>query len=122
MIEKVRNTVEELLTLGDTVKADAIQSRLKTLREDAVRQLKDKSELFVDGQNMLKFGKHHFTVNTQPLELSVVHRQDAMYLPPHRHQLFRENTGRAFPELPAGVGANAGFGKQPGVPRRIFSL
>ena len=79
MIEKVRNTVEELLTLGDTVKADAIQSRLKTLREDAVRQLKDKSELFVDGQNILKFGKHQFTVNTQPLELSVVHRQDAMY-------------------------------------------
>jgi len=79
MIEKVRNTVEELLTLGDTVKADAIQSRLKTLREDAVRQLKDRSELFVDGQNILKFGKHQFTVNTQPLELSVVHRQDAMY-------------------------------------------
>ncbi|GAA4302708.1 DNA repair ATPase [Nibribacter koreensis] len=79
MLEKVRTTVDELLAMGDTVKADAIQSRLKTLREDAVRQLKDKSELFVDGQNVLKFGTHHFTVNTQPLELSIVHREDAMY-------------------------------------------
>ncbi|WP_181304014.1 DNA repair ATPase [Rufibacter sp. XAAS-G3-1] len=79
MLEKVRTTVAELLAMGDTVKADAIQSRLKTLREDAVRQLKDKSELFVDGQNVLKFGTHHFTVNTQPLELSIVHRDDAMY-------------------------------------------
>ncbi|MBA9079180.1 AAA family ATPase [Rufibacter quisquiliarum] len=44
-----------------------------------MRQLKDKSELFVDGQNVLKFGTHHFTVNTQPLELSIVHRDDDMY-------------------------------------------
>ncbi|WP_192820232.1 DNA repair ATPase [Rufibacter sp. LB8] len=79
MLEKVRATVAELLAMGDTVKADSIQSRLKTLREDAVRQLKDKSELFVEGQNVLKFGTHHFTVNTQPLELSIVHRDDAMY-------------------------------------------
>ncbi|ALI99984.1 DNA repair ATPase [Rufibacter tibetensis] len=79
MMEKVRTTVDELLAMGDTVKADSIQSRLKTLREDSVRQLKDKSELFVDGQNVLKFGTHHFTVNTQPLELSIVHRDDAMY-------------------------------------------
>ncbi|MBX0332384.1 AAA family ATPase [Pontibacter sp. HSC-14F20] len=79
MIEKVRSTVKELLKIGDTVKADTIQSRLKTLKEDAVRQLKDKQELFVDGANILKFGKHQFTVNTQPLELSVVHRDDSMY-------------------------------------------
>ncbi|GHA74760.1 DNA repair ATPase [Pontibacter akesuensis] len=79
MIEKVRNTVEELLNIGDTVKADTIQSRLKTVKEDAIRQLKDKQELFVAGENVLKFGTHHFTVNTQPFELSVVHRDGAMF-------------------------------------------
>ncbi|QCR21465.1 DNA repair ATPase [Pontibacter sp. SGAir0037] len=79
MIEKIRSIVEELLGMGDTIKADAIQSRLKTLKEDAIRQLKDKQELFVDGANVLKFGKYQFTVNTQPLELSVVHRNDSMY-------------------------------------------
>ena len=30
----------------DTVRADDIEGRLKTVREDAVRQLKDKQELF----------------------------------------------------------------------------
>ncbi|TXK47937.1 AAA family ATPase [Pontibacter qinzhouensis] len=79
MVEKVRNTVEELLALGDTVKADAIQSRLKTLREDTVRQLKDKQELYSDGANIIRLGKHQFTVNNQPLELSMVHRNNAMF-------------------------------------------
>ncbi|MDX5394613.1 MAG: AAA family ATPase, partial [Hymenobacteraceae bacterium] len=79
MIEKVRATVEELLQIGDTVKADTIQSRLKTVKEDAIRQLKDRHELFEDGENILKFGKFRFTVNTQPLELSIVHRDDAMF-------------------------------------------
>ncbi|MGV3640745.1 MAG: DNA repair ATPase [Adhaeribacter sp.] len=79
MIEKVRSTVEELVNMGDPVKADTIQSRLKTLKEDALRQLKDKEELFVGGAGTLRFGPHLFTVNTQPLELSVVPREGSMY-------------------------------------------
>ncbi len=79
MIEKVRNITEELLSFGDTVKADTIQSRLKTVREDAIRQLKDRQELFVNGQDILKLGNHHFTVNTQPLALSIVHKEGAMF-------------------------------------------
>ncbi|QNF32729.1 DNA repair ATPase [Adhaeribacter swui] len=79
MVEKVRNTVVELLHIGDTVKADTIQSRLKALKEDTVRQLKDKNELFVVGSNIIQFGPHAFTVNTQPLDLSVVLRDNAMY-------------------------------------------
>jgi hypothetical protein len=79
MIEKVRSTVAELLGMGDTVKADALQSRLKTGKEDAIRQLRDKQELFVDGADILRFGKHQFTVNTQPLTLSMVYRDDAQY-------------------------------------------
>jgi hypothetical protein len=46
MVEKVRDIVKELIELEDTVKADEVQSRLKTVREDTVRQLKDKSETF----------------------------------------------------------------------------
>ncbi|MBD1395700.1 DNA repair ATPase [Pontibacter sp. JH31] len=96
MIEKVRSTVEELLRIGDTVKADTIQSRLKTLKEDAVRQLKDKQELFVEGANILKFGKHQFTVNTQPLELSVVHRDNAMYYHLTGTNFFEKITDESF--------------------------
>jgi phage shock protein A len=78
MIEKVRDIVAQLTALGDPVKADDLQTRVKTLREDGVRQLKDKKELFVDGQNVLRFGKHSFSVNTQPLELTIVPHDGGM--------------------------------------------
>ncbi|GAB2793741.1 hypothetical protein HNQ93_003782 [Hymenobacter luteus] len=79
MVEKVRQTAQELLGLGDSVKADDVQSRLKTLREDAVRQLRDRADLFADGGQTLKFGPHAFTVNTQPLELTVVLRDGDLH-------------------------------------------
>src|SRR6476661_2237071 len=79
MVEKVRQTVQDLLSLGDPVKADDIQSRLKTVKEDALRQLKDRTELFVDGGQALKFGPYAFTVNTQPLELTVVLRESELH-------------------------------------------
>ncbi len=79
MVDKVRDIVKELIKLNDSVKADEIQSRLKTTKEDAVRQLKDKTELFVDGKNIIKFGNHNFTVNTQPFSLTMINRSDGMY-------------------------------------------
>ena len=56
MIDKARRLVEQLRGLGDTVKADDIQGRLKTIREEAVRQLKDRKELQADGKNTIRFG------------------------------------------------------------------
>ena len=70
MIEKVRDIIEQLVQLEDNVKVDDIQSRLKSIKEDAVRQLKDRNELFVDGKNVIRFGKHQFTVNVQELDLT----------------------------------------------------
>ncbi|MGC6466636.1 MAG: DNA repair ATPase [Akkermansiaceae bacterium] len=78
MIEKVRDIIEELIELGDAVKGDDIQTRLNTTRDDAVRALKDRKELFVDGQAIIKFGKHRFSVNEQELELSIVPREGEM--------------------------------------------
>ncbi len=79
MIEKIRDVIRELTALGDSVKADDLQTKLKATREDAVRQLKDRQELFVDCENIIRFGKHQFSVNTQPLELTVVRRNDAQF-------------------------------------------
>ncbi len=74
MIDKVRSIIGNLEELGDSVKVDDIQSRLKTIREDAVRQLKDKKELYEDGDNVIRFGNHRFSVNTQVLDLTTVLR------------------------------------------------
>ncbi|MFC5269971.1 DNA repair ATPase [Adhaeribacter terreus] len=96
MIEKVRNITEELLQLGDPVKADTIQSRLKTVREDAVRQLKDRQELFVNGTDILKLGDHHFTVNTQPLALSIVNKEGEMFFHLTGTNFFEKITDQEF--------------------------
>lgn len=80
MVNKVRDIIEDLNELEDSVKAGDIQSRLKTLREDAIRQLKDRKELFVGGENVIKFGRHHFSVNVQELDLTIVPQDDNMCL------------------------------------------
>ncbi|PQJ28610.1 DNA repair ATPase [Rubritalea profundi] len=78
MIEKVRDIIDELIDLGDSVKGDDIQTRLKTVREDAVRALKDRNELYVDGKDVIQFGKNKFNVNTQELELTVLPQDGVM--------------------------------------------
>ncbi|MDG1897009.1 MAG: DNA repair ATPase [Fuerstiella sp.] len=80
MIEMVRDIVEQLKELDDSVKVDDIQSRLKTIREDAVRQLKDRKELFVDGENTIRLGSHLFSVNTQALDLTTVMKDEQLCL------------------------------------------
>ncbi len=79
MVQKLRETVEKLLELGDSVKADDINSRLKSIQQDAVRQLKDRQALFEDGDNVIKLGEHRFRVNKQNLEATMVVRDDQMY-------------------------------------------
>jgi DNA repair ATPase/ATPase family protein associated with various cellular activities (AAA) len=80
MIEKVRGIVDDLTELDDTVKVDDIQSRLKTIKEDAVRQLKDRQDLFVGGENVIKLGENNFSVNVQALDLTTVMRDDEICL------------------------------------------
>ena len=79
MIEKLRNIVAELKEIGDSVKADDVQSKLKALKEDAIRQLRDKTELFESGEDIIKFGKYKFSVNTQSLEVTVVPRDESLF-------------------------------------------
>ncbi len=76
MIAKVREIIAALLALGDSIKADDLQGRLKSVQQEAVRQLKDRQELFVGGAAVIQLGRHRFNINTQPLDLTVVLRQE----------------------------------------------
>jgi hypothetical protein len=78
MVDKVRDIVENLTELGDTVKSGDVQTRLKTMREDAVRQLKDRKELFIGGKDVIRLGNHQFSVNTRELDLTVIPRDGEM--------------------------------------------
>jgi hypothetical protein len=78
MVLKLRQLTEQLVALDATVKADEVQSKLKTAKQDALRGLRDKTELFSGGDGLIKLGKHRFTVNTQPVELTLVPRGDGL--------------------------------------------
>ena len=78
MIDKVRDIIQQLNDLDDSNKASTVQTQLKTLKEEAIRQLRDKQDLFVDGENIIQLGKHKFSVNIQPLDLTIVQENGKM--------------------------------------------
>ncbi|KIG19650.1 hypothetical protein DB30_00159 [Enhygromyxa salina] len=83
MVLKLRELAAKLAALGDTVKADELDSRAKSARQDALRGLRDRLELFEGGEAgaaLVKLGRHRFTVNTQPLELGMVPTDDGMMM------------------------------------------
>ncbi|MCX4653541.1 DNA repair ATPase [Streptomyces microflavus] len=72
MVAKVRRTADELRELGDPVRAEELEGRLKAARQEAGRALRDRSELYADGGSVIKLGRHRFAVNTQPFDLTLV--------------------------------------------------
>ncbi|HEJ3684298.1 DNA repair ATPase [Pseudomonas aeruginosa] len=81
LILKLRELAERLRELKDSVKADDVEARLKAARDQAVRALRDKSELFEEGGDVIRLGpRHRFSVNTQELDLTLMPRGDALYL------------------------------------------
>jgi hypothetical protein len=78
MVAKLRDLIDELRKLGDSVRADELQTRLKTVQQDSLKQIRDKAELFVDGGDLIQLGRHKFSVNRQPLELAVLPREGGL--------------------------------------------
>jgi len=68
----------QLLELGDSVRAEELDSKLKSARQTALRALRDKTELSGGEDDTIRFGEHRFLVNTQPLELTVVTREGGL--------------------------------------------
>ncbi|MGF1509692.1 MAG: DNA repair ATPase [Myxococcota bacterium] len=79
MILKARQLVAQLREIEDPVKADDVEARIKSTRQEALRNLHDKSELFESGTNIIKLGLHRFTTNTQDFELTMVPREGTMF-------------------------------------------
>lgn len=75
LVLKVRDLVTQLRQLENAVKADDIDSRYKAIRGQALRALRDKTDIFEEGGNVIKLGpRHKFTVNTQELDLTIIPR------------------------------------------------
>jgi len=81
MVAKLRETARKLRELGDVVRADEIEGKLKTSRDEAARSMRDKKDLFEGNENIVRLGQHRFSVNTQAIELTLVPREGV----PHLH-------------------------------------
>ena len=80
MISKLRALTSELKELGDEIRADDIQSKLKASKDQGIRSLRDKQDIFTDGGNTVSIGKHAFSVNKQLLDLTLLPRDEQLML------------------------------------------
>jgi Tfp pilus assembly protein PilZ len=78
MVQKLTELSGQLRALGDSVRADELDSKLKSAKQNALRSLRDKTDLLEDDGNVIRFGQHRFSVNTRPLELTVVPRDGVL--------------------------------------------
>ena len=81
LVLKIRELVEKLRGLDNAVKADDIAGRFKAIQEQALRSLRDKTDIYEDGGNVIKLGpRHKFSVNTQELDLTIIPRNEVLTL------------------------------------------
>ncbi|WP_060177568.1 DNA repair ATPase [Streptomyces sp. IMTB 1903] len=78
MAAKVRRTADELRRLGDPVRAEELEGGLLAARQEAGRALRDRDELFADGGDTIRLGRHRFAVTRQAPELTLVPHQDGL--------------------------------------------
>jgi len=80
MVAKVRSVADALRALDDSVRAEELAGRLKAARQEAGRSLRDRADLFTDGGDTVRLGRHRFAVNTQAIDLTLVPKGGRMSL------------------------------------------
>ncbi|MFD4954982.1 DNA repair ATPase [Streptomyces sp. NPDC058451] len=78
LVAKARRTAEELRELGDPVRAEELDGRLKSARQEAARALRDRTDLYADGGRTIRLGTHRFAVTNRPLDLTLVPQGDGL--------------------------------------------
>ncbi|PHS06609.1 MAG: AAA family ATPase [Kordia sp.] len=79
MVSKIQSIIKQLKGIDEIGKAETLESNLKSSKQETVRKLKDKLDLYEDGDNVIKLGKHRFGVNKQPLDLNIIAKNNALY-------------------------------------------
>ncbi|WP_371640268.1 DNA repair ATPase [Streptomyces virginiae] len=78
MVSRARRTADELRELGDAVRAEELTGLLSAARQEAGRALRDRTELFADGGETIRLGRHRFAVTRQSTELALVPHGDGL--------------------------------------------
>ena len=80
LMEKLRQLAQQLRELDDSVRADDVEARIKAVQDQAVRGLRDKSDIYEADGNVIRLGpRHRFSVNQQELDLTLLPRDDGLY-------------------------------------------
>ena len=87
LLAKLHKLIAELRDTGADVAADELDTRLKTARDQALRSVRDRSELQGEDDNTLRLGRHVFTISKQPLNIT---------LTPHQGRLAFHLTGTDY--------------------------
>ncbi len=79
MVTKIRDIVTGLRELDDTVAADDLDSKLKAVRDQSGRSLRDRKDMF-EGADVIRLGKHRFSVVVQHPDLTILPSADGLIL------------------------------------------
>ncbi|WJG10057.1 DNA repair ATPase [Aliiglaciecola sp. LCG003] len=79
MVQKVAELAGQLRKINDPLRADDLEAQLKSAKEQGIRSLRDKQDIFEDGGAVIKLGKHKFSVNRQALDLTLLPKEDGLY-------------------------------------------
>ena len=75
MVDKVRQTAAQLREMGEAVRAGELETQLQQIQENSLTKLHDRDEL---GDDVVKFGRHHFAAHKQELGLSLTPKDGQM--------------------------------------------
>ncbi|WP_439377233.1 DNA repair ATPase [Amycolatopsis lexingtonensis] len=78
MVSKLRSVVADLRALGDQVRAEELEGRVKAARQEAGRALRDRIDLYGEGGETIRLGRNTFAVNTQDIDLTLVPHDGTM--------------------------------------------
>ncbi|NRA70961.1 MAG: DNA repair ATPase [Gammaproteobacteria bacterium] len=80
MVLKLKQLIEQLRELDDSVRADDIDAQLKNVKQQGIRALRDKLDIYSSDGSLVKIGEHQFSVNKKSLELTLLPRDQQMLL------------------------------------------
>ena len=99
MVMKLRQLSESIRELGDSVKADSIDAKLKSLQDQSLRSMRDNQDIFEQGGKVLRLGQHRFSVNQQGLDLSLIEQNEQLCTHISGTDFYQPIEDQAFLEL-----------------------
>jgi len=81
LVNKIRDIIKQLTELDDSVKSEDLDAQLKAIKEQSIRSLRDKTDLYENDGQVIKLGpRHKFAVNKQELDLTVLPKDNDLYV------------------------------------------